>query len=359
MKRKTLRLKDKVGFISGTARGLGAASAHMRYTGRRLVTYTITVFVAITANFFIPRLIPGDPISALLSKMSVAGASTADGGELVAAYRKQFGLDGSWLTQYKSYILNLLQGDLGPSIMAFPTTVQELLMRAVPWTIGLLAVATVISWVLGNLLGALIGWSRESKTNSAILYLSLCLNQVPYYFIALILVFFLAYTLPIFPTTGAFSVIGTQPEGLRLVVDIVYHATLPALSIIISFIGYWIVTMRSLIITTLGEDYTLLAEAKGLKRSVILSKYAFRNALLPQVAALGMALGFILNGSILLEIIFNYPGIGALLFLAIGNVDYNLMQGILLLSVMAVLSANFILELVYPLIDPRISLGGD
>ncbi len=319
----------------------------------------ITVFVAITANFFIPRLIPGDPITVMLSKMSITGAMTADGPELVEAYRKQFGLDGSWLTQYKSYILNLFQGDLGPSIMSFPTTVQELLITAIPWTIGLLAVATVISWVLGNLLGALVGWRRESKTNSAILYLSLCLNQVPYYFIALILIFSLAYTLPIFPTTGAFSVIGTQHEGLRLVVDIVYHATLPALSIIISFIGYWIITMRSLIITTLGEDYTLLAEAKGLKRSVILSKYAFRNALLPQAAALGMALGFVLNGSILLETIFNYPGIGALLLLAIGNVDYNLMQGILLLTVMAVLSANLILEMLYPLIDPRITHGED
>ena len=335
------------------------SSTYMRYIGRKLIPYTITVFVAITANFFIPRLIPGDPITVMLNRMGGTGASTADGAEIVEAYKKQFGLDGSWLTQYKNYILNLFQGDLGPSIMAFPMTVHEILMTAIPWTIGLLVVATVISWVLGNLLGVLIGWRRESKTNSVILYLSLCLNQVPYYFIALILVFFLAYTLPIFPTTGAYSVIGTQYEGLRLVVDIIYHATLPALSIIISFIGYWIITMRSLIITTLGEDYILLAEAKGLKRSVILSKYAFRNALLPQTAALGMQLGFVLNGAILLEIIFNYPGIGALLFLAIGNVDYNLMQGILLLTVLSVLSANLILEMVYPLIDPRISHGGD
>ena len=335
------------------------SSTYMRYIGRKLIPYTITVFVAITANFFIPRLIPGDPITVMLNRMGGTGASTADGAEIVEAYRKQFGLDGSWLTQYKNYILNLFQGDLGPSIMSFPTTVLEILMTAIPWTIGLLVVATVISWVLGNLLGVLIGWRRESKTNSVILYLSLCLNQVPYYFIALILIFSLAYTLPIFPTTGAYSVIGTQYEGLRLVVDIVYHATLPALSIIISFIGYWIITMRSLIITTLGEDYILLAEAKGLKRSVILSKYAFRNALLPQTAALGMQLGFVLNGAILLEIIFNYPGIGAILFLAIGNVDYNVMQGILLLTVLSVLSANFILEMLYPLIDPRITHGED
>ena len=324
-----------------------------------MISYIITVFAAITANFFLPRLISGDPISALLARMAQQGQVIDGGVDIVEAYKKQFGLDGSWLTQYKSYILRLFQGDLGPSFMAFPMTVQDLLIRAIPWTIGLLVAATVISWVFGNLLGALVGWRRESKTNSAILYLSLCLNQVPYYFLALILVFSLAYTLPIFPTTGAFTTIGGRPEGLRLIVDIVYHATLPALSIIISFIGFWIITMRSLILTTLGEDYILLAEAKGLKRSVILSKYAFRNALLPQVAALGMALGFVMNGSILTETIFNYPGIGALLLMAIGTLDYNLMQGILLLTVMAVLSANLILEMLYPLIDPRISHGGD
>lgn len=331
----------------------------VRYIGRRLIAYLLTVFIAISANFFIPRLIPGDPISALLAQMAQHGEIVSGGTEIIEAYKEQFGLNGSWFEQYVRYLWSLFRGDLGPSIMAFPTTVQELLFTAIPWTMGLLLVATVISWILGNLLGAVVGWRRESKTNSAIVVLSLGLNQIPYYFVAMLLVFFFAYNLPIFPSSGGFRLIGGRPEGIRLVWDIIYHATLPALSIVIASIGFWVITMRSMILTTLGEDYILLAEAKGLKRQVVLLKYALRNALLPQAAAFGIYLGFVMNGSILTETIFNYPGIGALLLSAIGNLDYNLLQGILLLTILAVLTANLILELLYPIIDPRISHGGD
>ena len=333
--------------------------ALMTYIGRRLIAYVLTVFVAISANFFIPRLIPGDPISALLDQMAQHGEIVSGGAEIIEAYKEQFGLNGSWLEQYVRYLWSLLRGDLGPSIMAFPTTVQELLFTALPWTMGLLLVATVISWFLGNLLGAIVGWRRESKTNSAIVVLSLGLNQIPYYFVALLLVFFFSYNLPIFPSSGGFSLIGGRPEGMRLVWDIIYHATLPALSIVIASVGFWVITMRSMILTTLGEDYILLAEAKGLKKQVVLVKYALRNALLPQAAAFGIALGFVMNGSILTETIFNYPGLGALLLSAIGNLDYNLLQGILLLTILSVLTANLILEILYPIIDPRISHGGD
>ena len=334
-------------------------SALVTYIGRRLIAYLLTVVIAITANFFIPRLIPGDPISALIDQMAQHGEVVSGGAEIVAAYKEQFGLDGTWLEQYFRYLWSLLRGDLGPSIMAFPTTVQELLVTALPWTMGLLLVATVISWVLGNLLGAIVGWRRDSKVNSAIVVLSLGLNQIPYYFVALLLVFFFSYNLSIFPSSGGFRLIGGRPEGLQMVWDIIYHATLPALSIVISSVGFWVITMRSMILTTLGEDYILLAEAKGLKRSVIMTRYALRNALLPQVAAFGIVLGFVMNGSILTETIFNYPGLGALLLSAIGNLDYNLLQGILLLTILSVLTANLILEILYPIIDPRISHGGD
>ena len=333
--------------------------ALMIYIGRRLVAYLLTVFVAISANFVIPRLIPGDPISALLDQMAQHGEIVSGGTEIIEAYKEQFGLNGSWFEQYVRYLGSLLRGDLGPSIMAFPTTVQELLFTALPWTMGLLLVATVISWILGNLLGAIVGWRRESKTNSAIVVLSLGLNQIPYYFVALLLVFFFSYNLHIFPSSGGFRLIGGRPEGIRLVWDIIYHATLPALSIVIASVGFWVITMRSMILTTLGEDYILLAEAKGLKRQVVLTKYALRNALLPQVAAFGIALGFVMNGSILTETIFNYPGLGALLLSAIGNLDYNLLQGILLLTILSVLTANLLLEILYPIIDPRITHGGD
>ena len=334
-------------------------SALVTYIGRRVLAYLLTVIIAVTANFFIPRLIPGDPISALIDQMAQHGEIVSGGAEIVAAYKEQFGLNGTWLEQYFRYLWSLLQGDLGPSIMAFPTTVQELLVTALPWTMGLLLVATIISWVLGNLLGAIVGWRRDSKVNSAIVVLSLGLNQIPYYFVALLLVFFFSYNLSIFPSSGGFRLIGGRPEGLQMVWDIIYHATLPALSIVISSVGFWVITMRSMILTTLGEDYILLAEAKGLRRPVIMTRYALRNALLPQVAAFGIVLGFVMNGSILTETIFNYPGLGALLLSAIGNLDYNLLQGILLLTILAVLTANLILEILYPIIDPRISHGGD
>ncbi len=334
-------------------------AALVTYIGRRLVAYVLTVIIAISANFFIPRMIPGDPISALIDQMAQHGEVVSGGAEIVAAYKEQFGLNGTWLEQYFRYLWSLLRGDLGPSIMAFPTTVQELLVTALPWTMGLLLVATVISWVLGNLLGAIVGWRRDSKINSTIVVVSLGLNQIPYYFVALLLVFFFSYNLSVFPSSGGFSLIGGRPEGWKLVWDIIYHATLPALSIVIASIGFWVITMRSMILTTLGEDYILLAEAKGLKRSMILTKYALRNALLPQAAAFGIALGFVMNGSILTETIFNYPGLGALLLSAIGNLDYNLLQGILLLTILSVLTANLILEILYPIIDPRISHGGD
>ena len=334
-------------------------AALVTYIGRRLVAYALTVIIAISANFFIPRMIPGDPISALIDQMAQHGEVVSGGAEIVAAYEEQFGLNGTWLEQYFRYLWSLLRGDLGPSIMAFPTTVQELLVTALPWTMGLLLVATVISWVLGNLLGAIVGWRRDSKINSTIVVVSLGLHQIPYYFVALLLVFFFSYNLSVFPSSGGFSLIGGRPEGWKLVWDIIYHATLPALSIVIASIGFWVITMRSMILTTLGEDYILLAEAKGLKRSMILTKYALRNALLPQAAAFGIALGFVMNGSILTETIFNYPGLGALLLSAIGNLDYNLLQGILLLTILSVLTANLILEILYPIIDPRISHGGD
>ncbi|MGQ9631629.1 MAG: ABC transporter permease [bacterium] len=333
--------------------------AFIRYLWKRLIIYLITVFAAVTINFFIPRLIPGDPISTLLLRMSQQGQVIPGGQELVEAFKKRFGLEGNWLIQYKSYILRLLQGDLGPSIMSFPMTVQELIVKALPWTIGLLVVAVLISWIMGNLLGAFIGWRRESRADTVITSISLCLSQIPYYFLALILVFLLAYTIPLFPASGAFTTIGGRLKGLRFFVDIIYHAILPALSIVTVSVGGWIITMRSMVLTTLGEDYILLAEAKGLQRNVILVKYALRNALLPQVTGLGMALGFIMNGALLTETIFNYPGLGSLLLAAIGNVDYNLMQGILLMTIVSVLTANLILELVYPLVDPRIGHGGD
>lgn len=331
----------------------------LRYLRRKVILYLITVFAAITVNFFIPRMIPGDPISTILKSLEQQGQIIPNESEFIAEYKAQFGLTGNLWMQYTHYLWRLAHGDLGPSIMAFPMTVRELIVRALPWTISLLSVALLISWTGGNILGAVIGWRREARSSSVITVISLCLSQIPYYFLALILVFLFAYTLPIFPTSGAVTSIGGSVEGLGLIWDVIYHAILPALSMILVSMGGWVITMRSSILMTLGEDYILLAEAKGVPDHQILRRHAFRNALLPQVTGLGMALGFVMNGALLTETIFNYPGLGNLLLTALGNLDYNLMQGVLLLTILSVLTANLLIEVIYPLIDPRISHGGD
>ena len=329
--------------------------ALIKYIAKRLIFFVITAFAAVTINFLIPRLIPGDPISTILLRMEQQGRIIPRGEELVEIYKRRFGLEGDLFTQYIRYLQRLLQGDLGFSIMAFPMTVQEIIFRALPWTIGLLSIATVLSWVLGNLLGAFLGWVRGGKAAAFITYLALGLNQVPYYFLALVLVFLFAYMIPIFPSQGAFAIGRVPSISIEFVIDVIYHSTLPALSIIIVSLGGWMITMRSMIIEVLGEDYLLLAEAKGLSKNVILMKYAFRNALLPQVTGLAMSLGFIVNGALLTETIFNYPGIGTLFIDALNSSDYNIMQGVFLITTLSVLIANLLIDLLYPLLDPRIS----
>ena len=312
------------------------------------------MFVAIIINFFIPRLMPGNVLAVILSRF----AEIPGGQQQVEIFTKKFGLDQPIQNQLYLYITNLLRGDLGPSYAYYPFPVSDIIMNALPWTIGLLGVTTILSWILGNLLGTLVGWKRNSKISSAILVVSLCLNQVPYYILGILLVFLLSFTFKLFPNSGGYSIynIGNKLT-LAYVIDVLYHATLPALSIMLSSLGMWIIYMRSSIVSILGSDYLRFAKIKGLKKNVILMKYAFRNALLPQITGLAMSLGFIMSGSLICEIIFSYPGIGMVFFQAMNSRDYNLMLGVLIFTTFAVLTANLIVDLMYPLIDPRIRTG--
>ena len=329
----------------------------LRYILKRLVTYVITLVLAFTVVFLISHLAPGDPIGAILTQMSLRGQQIPDGAKLVEAYRKMFGLEGSLFHQYLSYILQALQGNFGLSLAFFPTPVMQLIGRALPWTIGLLTVTVILSWVLGNLIGGLIGWYKSSKINMIIAGISLVLSRIPYYVLAVVLILVLAYYLPIFPSSGAMSM-GTVPRfTLGFILNLIRHAALPALSIILASLGGWVIGMRSLMINIEGEDYLMFAEAKGLKRSAIMMKYAMRNALLPQVTGLALSLGYIVSGALLTEAIFAYPGIGNLFITALGLNDYNLIQGMTLLIIFTVLTANLVIDLLYPLIDPRIRYG--
>lgn len=327
------------------------------YLLKKLALYIGTFFVAATINFLIPRLIPGDPIEIMLSELVMRGGTVQGGEEILMAFRQRFGLDKPMITQFVSYFERLLlHGDLGYSIINFPLTVQEIIGRALPWTIGLLSVTVLLSWTIGNLLGAFIGWRRGGKIDTLITSVCLCLNQIPYYFCAIILIYLFAFLLPIFPISGIYNYTSLLDSSLSFnyVIEVLYHSILPALSIILVQFGGWMIMMRSMIVSVIGEDYLKLAIAKGLTKRKILMKYAFRNALLPQVTALAMALGFTLSGAMLTEVIFAYPGVGYLMYKSLLSLDYPVLQGILIFVVGAVLAANMFIDLLYPFIDPRI-----
>lgn len=277
---------------------------------------------------------------------------------LVVQYTHIFGLDKDLFTQYVSYMTQLFHGNLGLSISWFPTTVQDVIATALPWTLFLMGTSLVISWTIGNILGAVLAWLRNSKLTNALLPVALVLGTVPYYIMAITLVFFFAYAIPLFPAAGNFSsnMIWTG-ISLGYIWDVIRHSILPILSIVISSIGWWMMSMKAMMGNVLGEDYIMLARAKGLKPITILRKYALRNALLPQVTGLALTLGQIMSGALLIEVVFSYPGLGWLLYTAITNLDYPVIQGIVLLIIFTISTAVLIMDLLYPLVDPRIRYG--
>lgn len=330
------------------------------YLIQRLLTYLLTIFGSFSVAFIFFRMIPGNPIGALLNSMRQQYSYTIPNAEeMIEEYEKLLGLDGSWFDQYIRYVSNVfLRFDFGPSLTAFPTHAQVLILGALPWTLGLLMVSILISWALGVILGGIVGWRREFPGSQFITTVAIALAQVPQYFVALFLIFLFAYGLMWLPARGAYPATTTPGLSLNFILGVLRHALLPALSIVLVSVSGWLISTRSLMISILGEDYLLFAQAKGLKPGYIFSRYALRNALLPQLTGLAISLGFIMNGSFLVEYIFTYPGIGTLFVNAIGILDYNTVQGIVLISIIAVLTANLILDLLLPLVDPRIRLGG-
>lgn len=331
--------------------------AYLRYFGQRFALLVLTVFISITVVFFVPRLVPGDPLSSIMSNLASVGGSRG-ATELMDEYRRMFGLDQSLWQQYLNFLAQLARGNLGYSIGSFPSHVTDILRYALPWTLGLLTVTTFISWILGSIIGAVVGWrGRKSPFFQALVPVALLLYTTPYYILALIFVFLFAYQWPIFPLSGAYS-IGMRPSfEPAFILDLIHHALLPALSIIVVSLGWWFLSMRSLIKTLKGEDFILNAEAMGLKENRILWGYAFRNALLPQATGLAISLGNIVGGALITEVIFAYPGIGWLIFNSIKTLDFPVIQGSVLLIIVGVAVANFLIDIAYPLIDPRIRHG--
>lgn len=325
----------------------------MRYLLRKLGFYAAALWVALTVNFLIPRLMPGDPVDIMLSKLATKGPVTAATRTAVEA---MLGSDSDaplW-SQYLSYLSALLHGDLGTSVAYFPTSVSTVIGQTLPWTVGLIGLATVISFVLGVGLGVFAGWRRGTWLDNLI-PLTTMLQSVPYFWLALLLLFLFGSIWQWFPLNGGYDVYTfAGPEwSWGFVQSVLYHGTLPALTIVISSIGGWMLGMRNMMVSTLAEDYVLTAEAKGLRPGRIRFAYAARNAVLPSVAGFAISLGFVVAGSIVTESVFSYPGIGSSLLIAVNSNDYALMQGVFLVITVSVLGANLLVDLLYGLIDPR------
>jgi peptide/nickel transport system permease protein len=282
------------------------------------------------------------------------GGRAGDIRQLIAIYNEKFGLDKPVWQQYLNYWRDLARFDLGTSIAFYPGSVRDEIMRAAPWTIGLLTVATLMAFVIGSVLGALLAWPNTGRLFSAFVPVLMTLSAIPYYLLGLVLVYLLALVWPVLPTAGAYTSGARLSLSWPIVVDIARHAILPASSIILAGIGFWGLGMRAMMITIMGEDYMTMAQAKGLRGRTIFFDYALRNALLPQVTALAISLAGIMSGAILVEIVFAYPGIGFLLFRAISGNDYFVIQGVALFVILSVGLALLILDLIYPLLDPRI-----
>jgi peptide/nickel transport system permease protein len=328
----------------------------LAYAVRRFGLYLVELWGALTIAFFFFRLMPGDPIQTLIQSLQqnyVYNQQASE--EIIARYQHEFGLDGNIFTQYLKYMNNLvLHGDMGPSLINYPTPAQDVILRALPWTIGLLGIAAVLSWVLGIIVGGIAGWRRGKLGSSIITNLSIALAHVPFFFVALILVYVFAYTLGWLPARSAYDSNINPGLSLAFIGSVLKYGLLPGLSIVgIGAMG-WILSTRMLMVPVLGEDYLVYAEAKGLKPWRILTRYALRNCYLPQVTAFGISLGFIFNGNVLVEQLFNYPGLGTTLVTAIQQLDFNTILGVTNIAIFSVLTAVLLLDLLLPLLDPRV-----
>jgi peptide/nickel transport system permease protein len=320
----------------------------MRVIARRLFFYVVTAAVAISLDFLIPRLIPGNPVDAILSRMQSGSITPA----IIRALDLQFGVGAhvSLWAQYTHFWNNVLHGNLGMST-AYSAPVSTVIRTALPYTLGLVGVATLISFVLGTAIGTIVAWKRGSRLDNLLPVVTF-FQAAPYFFLAFVAINVFAIKLGWFPSERAANATDFPALTWTYLSDVLYHAILPALTIVVASAAGWIVGMRNVMLTTMDEDYVLIAAAKGLRNGRVIW-YAARNAILPSVSGFSLAIGFIVSGSLLTEIVFSYPGLGYLLLQAVSNDDYALMQGLFLIITFAVLAANLIADFVYVFLDPR------
>jgi len=322
----------------------------MAYILRRLGFYLLSAWVALTINFLLPRLMPGDPATALFARFRGQLAP-----EAMQALRETFGLtQAPLLTQYLTSLRHVLTGDLGISVAYFPSPVSTVIGTGLFWTVLLAGSAVAISFVVGTLLGLAAAWWRRGWIDTWLPSTLVFVGAFPYFWLAMVALYVFGFTLGWFPLGHAYADDVVPRFSAVFLSDVARHAALPVATMVLATLGGWLLSMRNTTIAVLGSDYVNLARAKGLSPARVALRYAARNALLPSVTGLGMALGFVLGGSLLTEIVFSYPGQGYLLVQAVRNQDYPLMQGIFLVITLAVLAANLLVDIAYLWLDPRI-----
>jgi peptide/nickel transport system permease protein len=329
----------------------------LAYILRRLGFLVGVIWTAATLNFILPHLAPRDPVAELITQQVAMQGLTAEALEEQIASRKAlYGLDRPLWQQYLDYMWRLLHFDLGFSIVNYPTTVNQLIAQSVWYTIGVVGMATILAFLIGTVVGALLGWQKSPRVLGALIPPLMVFQATPAFVLALVLIYYLAFKAKLFPLARAWDMfVVVDWTDIKFLLNVVHHATLPALSLILVSVGGWGLGMRAMMVTVEGDDYMTFAEAKGLKGSRLFFQYALRNALLPQITSLAVRLGTIVSGSALVEVYFQYPGLGSRLNNAIGTFDYYVISGIVFFMITGIALATFMVDMLYPFLDPRIS----
>jgi peptide/nickel transport system permease protein len=327
-----------------------------RYLIPRLISYFLVIWLGITIVFLIPRLTPNDPVMKMIDQMRARGSTLEPGAMdgIIEDLTEMYGLGGSWLEQYGDFWGRLVHGDFGVSFFQFPTRVNQLIGTALPWTLALLLTSTTLSWTFGNIIGGLAGYYTRRRWSRALDVIAMVVRPLPYYIFAFALLLIFSYIVRWFPITGGASLGAVPAFSWEYIKDVLWHSFLPAVSLVVLGGAVNFQTMKLLVQNINAESFAQYAKLGGVTENRIVSKYIIRNALLPQITGLALSLGQLFSGALITEIVFGYPGVGMLLYRAIINGDYNLIMGITVLSIVGITTAILILDLTYPLLDPRV-----
>jgi peptide/nickel transport system permease protein len=329
----------------------------LAYILRRLAFLLAVIWTAATLNWILPHLAPRDPVvEQITQQVAMQGLSADALEEQIASRKALFGLDRPLWEQYLDYLWRIAHFDLGFSIVNYPTTVNQLIAQSVWYTIGVVGTATILAFLIGTVIGALLGWNKSPRFLGALIPPLMVFQATPAFVLALVLIYYLAFQAKLFPLARAWDMFITVDwSDWKFLLNVAHHAILPALSLILVSVGGWGLGMRAMMVTVEGDDYMTFAEAKGLKGVRLFFRYALRNAILPQITSLAVRLGTIISGSTLVEVYFQYPGLGSRLNNAIGTFDYYVISGIVFFMVTGIALATFFVDMVYPFLDPRIS----